>query len=97
MLLTGMEYKDKSGQTKNSRLNARRVYLQRMRRILEWSFEETAKRLGILPSEYIVYEEGRSLSLSNDITFEEIEYYMQAHIKELGLDGPINIEREEKR
>jgi DNA-binding XRE family transcriptional regulator len=94
-LLQGMGYSDSNTASITERLYARQRFLQQKRKVLGWSVEDIAKRIGVLPSEYEAYETGRKDSLE-EIDFEDIQYYLHSHIKTMGLDGRVNMEGHEK-
>lgn len=78
-------------------LFARKQWLELQRKRLGWSQEQLAKKLGVMASEYIPYEEGR-VEIHPDIDFDELKFFLdhQVHHKMVEGDSRIRMDRFEK-
>ena len=63
-------------------LEARKRFLYNMRRRLEWTTAQTAKKLKVMETEYINFENGLSKDLS-DYDWEDIEFFLTNQLKVL--------------
>jgi|GEM_PF-2641021 len=63
-------------------LDARRKFLFKMREELNWTTEETAKKLKVMETEYIDFEKGRSKNLA-DYEWDDIKFFLTSHLKKL--------------
>ena len=63
-------------------LEARKKYLYKMRKELNWSTGFIAKKLKVMETEYINFENGLAKELK-DLEWEDIQYFLESHLKEL--------------
>ena len=68
--------------TEKQYLDARKRFLLKMRRDLNWSTEQAAKKLKVMETEYINFENGLSKELT-DYDWEDIQYFMTSHLERL--------------
>ena len=60
-------------------LEARKKYLNKMRKELNWTTAETAKKLKVMEIEYINFENGVTKDLS-EYEWEDIQYFLTSHL-----------------
>lgn len=70
--------------TEKQYLEIRKRFLYNMRNKLEWTTAETAKKLKVMETEYINFENGLTKDLA-DYEWEEIEFFLTNQLK--ALDG----------
>lgn len=78
-------------------LFARKQWLELQRKRLGWSQEKLAKKLGVMLTEYVAYEEGK-IEDHVDIVFGDLKYFLdhQVNHKMVEGDSRIKIDRFEK-
>ncbi len=59
-------------------LEARKKFLYKMRKELNWTTEETAKKLKVMEIEYINFENGVTKDLT-EYEWEDIQYFLTSH------------------
>jgi len=68
--------------TETQYLEARKKFLNRMRKELNWTTEETAKKLKVMQTEYVNFENGLTKDLA-EYEWEDIEYFLKSHLNQL--------------
>lgn len=68
--------------TETQYIQARKKYLIRMRNDLNWSTQQIAKKLQVMETEYINFENGLSKDLT-DYEWEDIQYFLTNHFKKI--------------
>ena len=63
-------------------LEARKKYLRKMRKDLNWSTAEIAKKLKVMETEYVNYESGVSKDLT-DYEWDDIKFFLTGHLNRL--------------
>jgi hypothetical protein len=63
-------------------LQVRKKFLLKMRQELNWSTGETAKKLKVMETEYINFENGLSKDLC-EYEWEDIHYFLTSHLEQL--------------
>ena len=68
------------GFTETQYLDARKKFLVKMRKDLNWTSAEMARKLKVMETEYVNYENGLSKDLT-DYEWDDIKYFLQNHLK----------------
>ncbi len=63
-------------------LETRKKFLYKLRKELNWTTKETAKKLKVMETEYINFENGLTKDLT-EYEWEDIQYFLTSHLKEL--------------
>jgi hypothetical protein len=68
--------------TETQYLEARKKYLYKIRKELNWTTEETAKKLKVMHAEYVNFENGLTKDLT-EYEWEDIKYFLTSHLNQL--------------
>ncbi len=68
--------------TQTQYLEARKRFLYNMRKKLEWTTAQTAKKLKVMETEYINFEKGLTKDLA-DYEWEDIEFFLTNQLNAL--------------
>ncbi|MGE4283854.1 MAG: hypothetical protein AB7G87_09060 [Clostridia bacterium] len=65
--------------TEKQYLEARKQFLYKTRKKLNWTTEEIAKKLKVMETEYVNFESGLTKDLT-DYEWEDIQYFLTNHL-----------------
>ncbi|WHH60799.1 hypothetical protein [Petroclostridium sp. X23] len=68
--------------TERQYLEARKQFLYKIRKQLNWTTQETAKKLKVMEIEYVNFENGLTKDLV-DYEWEDIQYFLTNHLNRL--------------
>jgi transcriptional regulator with XRE-family HTH domain len=68
--------------TSTQYLEARKKYLCKMRKELNWTIKEISRKLKVMETEYINFENGLTNDLL-DFEWEDIQFFLENHLREL--------------
>lgn len=68
--------------TEQQYLEARKKYLYKLRKELNWTTKEAAQKLKVMETEYVNFENGLTKDLT-DYEWEDIKFFLTNHLNRL--------------